>query len=681
MADSGLRKPEQLTFDGNIAEKWRIFELEFDVYIAAAHSGKDAKTRAYILLNLAGTEAIERERSFVYNEEVKDGEDQVIVEAETRENPETLKKKFRAVCNPQSSVIFDRHIFNSRSQTPGESVQTYVADLRVKASMCKYGPLKDDLIRDRLVCGISNEASRKVLLRQSELTLAKAVEMCQIHELSEQYNSALSNPAVEVHGVRGSKQHVRASRGSMSSGGNSHAARGYSHAHGNSHGATTSNSGSYYGDHRTRNIDPCSRCGIRHDRRDRCPALGKTCYNCDGQNHFSSQCRNVPVQGQQRRIHEIDFDGETEYADGASMEHVDGAFVIGSLEVHGVTENIDQAYVKVGMSDSNVKLKIDTGARCNVLPYTIYRNISEKSHTHLDSTHPVKLISYSGDHMDTLGMATITCTHNEKSYNIHFQIVDKPVCALIGLQDSLKLGVVTLSSVDTITYNHTVKPGVTTGGLGKLPVEYVTPVVCPHRRVSVAMQERVKNELDRMVTKGVISPETEPTQWVSPLVAAKTKDKNEVRLCIDPCDVNEAIQRPHYPMQTIEEMSAIIPNVMKEYYDVKKEVTLTCDASQKGLGAACLNRRNQIEKELLAVCNSLRRNRNKRRNRKNRRNRRHLLRVNELTPTTGESIIDTPGAEYTPIVYTQTQEAASRPEKQQQMPATPTTTNTTIYRI
>uniref|UniRef100_A0AAV2JXI6 Uncharacterized protein n=1 Tax=Knipowitschia caucasica TaxID=637954 RepID=A0AAV2JXI6_KNICA len=72
MADC-FRRPDPLVFDGNIAENWRVFEQEYDIFVAAAHSDKSARTRAYILLNLAGPEAIERERSFVYAAEVFSG--------------------------------------------------------------------------------------------------------------------------------------------------------------------------------------------------------------------------------------------------------------------------------------------------------------------------------------------------------------------------------------------------------------------------------------------------------------------------------------------------------------------------------------------------------------------------------------------------------------------------------
>ena len=48
----GLRKPEPLSFEGNVAENWRHFEEDFDIFIEAAYGDKDERTKTYILLNL-----------------------------------------------------------------------------------------------------------------------------------------------------------------------------------------------------------------------------------------------------------------------------------------------------------------------------------------------------------------------------------------------------------------------------------------------------------------------------------------------------------------------------------------------------------------------------------------------------------------------------------------------------
>ena len=57
MADTGFHNLGSLSFEGNVAENSCRFEQEYDIFIAAAHSEKEEKTQAYILLNLAGTKA------------------------------------------------------------------------------------------------------------------------------------------------------------------------------------------------------------------------------------------------------------------------------------------------------------------------------------------------------------------------------------------------------------------------------------------------------------------------------------------------------------------------------------------------------------------------------------------------------------------------------------------------
>ena len=66
-----LRLPEKLSFTGDVAENCRVFEMEYDVFVAAAHADKTAKQRANILLNLAGKKAMDKARTFEYKPELK----------------------------------------------------------------------------------------------------------------------------------------------------------------------------------------------------------------------------------------------------------------------------------------------------------------------------------------------------------------------------------------------------------------------------------------------------------------------------------------------------------------------------------------------------------------------------------------------------------------------------------
>jgi hypothetical protein len=67
-------------------------------------------------------------------------------------------------CLAKTNVIYERYKFNNRSRGDHESVDEYVTVLRSLVETCKFQTSKDDLIRDRLVCGIKdNNGSRKLL--------------------------------------------------------------------------------------------------------------------------------------------------------------------------------------------------------------------------------------------------------------------------------------------------------------------------------------------------------------------------------------------------------------------------------------------------------------------------------------------------------------------------------------
>ena len=67
----GLRTPDPVSFEGNVAENWREFERHSTIYRKAALKTCDPDEVAYILLNLAGPEAIEREKTLTHKPEVK----------------------------------------------------------------------------------------------------------------------------------------------------------------------------------------------------------------------------------------------------------------------------------------------------------------------------------------------------------------------------------------------------------------------------------------------------------------------------------------------------------------------------------------------------------------------------------------------------------------------------------
>ncbi len=62
--------------------------------------------------------------------------------------------------------------------------------LKTLARKFLFGTLHDELIRDRLVCGIHNDNIRTQLLKKN-LTLNSAIEICMLHEQYEKGNKEI----------------------------------------------------------------------------------------------------------------------------------------------------------------------------------------------------------------------------------------------------------------------------------------------------------------------------------------------------------------------------------------------------------------------------------------------------------------------------------------------------------
>ena len=95
--------------------------------------------------------------------------------------------------------------------------------------------------------------------------------------------------------------------------------------------------------------------------------------------------------------------------------------------------------------------------------------------------------------------------------------------------------------------------------------EDARPVIHPPRNVPIALKDRLKTELEKMEEMGVIIKQTEPTEWVNSLVLV-VKPNKQLRVCIDPRDLNRAIYRQQFPMNTIEKVATKLNKA--KYYTV-----------------------------------------------------------------------------------------------------------------
>ena len=88
--------------------------------------------------------------------------------------------------DPKPSVIVQRYRFNTCYCRVGESVSTYVAELRQLSNHCDFGPSLQQMLRDRLVCGIEDPKIQRRLLAEPDLTFDKVFELALAAESADQ---------------------------------------------------------------------------------------------------------------------------------------------------------------------------------------------------------------------------------------------------------------------------------------------------------------------------------------------------------------------------------------------------------------------------------------------------------------------------------------------------------------
>ena len=96
------------------------------------------------------------------------------------------------------------------------------------------------------------------------------------------------------------------------------------------------------------------------------------------------------------------------------------------------------------------------------------------------------------------------------------------------------------------------------------------PVQHPPRSVPLGMQSAYRAELDRLVKEGIIMEVHEHTEWINSIVPVMKED-GSLRLCLDPKDLNKAIERNQWYARTLDD---ILPELAQSKYFTIKDAML-----------------------------------------------------------------------------------------------------------
>ena len=84
----------------------------------------------------------------------------------------------QAHLDPKPSIIVSRYKFNSRNRKAGEPVADYIGHFRQLAKDCDFKVSLNDMLRDRLVCGVNDDRIQlKLLAEKDTLTFENAMDL------------------------------------------------------------------------------------------------------------------------------------------------------------------------------------------------------------------------------------------------------------------------------------------------------------------------------------------------------------------------------------------------------------------------------------------------------------------------------------------------------------------------
>lgn len=562
---SGLNPPGELSISGNVAEQWEKWKQRFDLYISAVGIDlkKDEGRLVSLLLTCLGESGIEIYNSFKFKEE------------DDKKKYSEVIEKFDEHFLPRKNLTFVRHQFFIRSQMPGESIDQFVTDLKNKSKHCEFKELEDGLVTDRIICGLLNSQLKERLLREHDLTLSRAIEICHASELSSQQLNALENSSSRgVHVVKKmSYSSQKAATSSQHQGGKFIPKTQFQ-------GRPTSST--------TKSMDiysykkPCSRCGTKHEFK-KCPAQGVTCHNCKKLNHFAKVCKG------KKQVNLVQY----EYEHTVNIEPKGPKY---DLYVGNVTSEDNEHdtckdwRVSLQVLKKMVSFKLDTGSDVNLISKSLLLELGLNESV----LKPVKarITTISGETVKALGKCFINCQYRDRLCKLLFYVTDFNCEYLLGRDTCVKLNLVkrvySLNGVST-KGNSCSKQSTGTNRL-RLPVELsefsdlfdgevgcvpqkfkitmkenAQPVVSAPRKIPFSLHDKVKFELDKLQSMNIIDKVVKPTDWVSPIVIV-VKKNGDLRICLDPKALNDNMCRSHYQLPTVDTVASKLTNA--KYFTV-----------------------------------------------------------------------------------------------------------------
>ncbi|KAL3866981.1 hypothetical protein ACJMK2_044224 [Sinanodonta woodiana] len=169
---SGVPTPTMDWENSNLTTSWAKFQQHCELIFNGPMSRRSDAVKANYILLWVGDKGRDIFNTWTLTEDDK-------------KDPTVIFTKFKHHVQPKLNPVFAQFKFNNEIQG-SKTIDQYVTSLKLLAKDCLFKD-EDDMIRDRIVFGVSSQRIREKLINEGEkLTLERAINISQSHEYAQE---------------------------------------------------------------------------------------------------------------------------------------------------------------------------------------------------------------------------------------------------------------------------------------------------------------------------------------------------------------------------------------------------------------------------------------------------------------------------------------------------------------
>ena len=274
-------------------------------------------------------------------------------------------------------------VFQMRTQESHETLANYITEIKIMSKKCDFEKITPkEIIRDRIISGMSDDNLRQRLLAKEKLTLYDVLRTCKNEETAIVQADTFKKDTVNAvyNRRKETKQYKEDS---------------------NRTNRYREESNRYRDESKSQ--EKCKYCGRIHEPR-QCPAYNSTCHECGKKNHYAKMCRN-------------------------KIKNINRVFRVQKVETPKIYSThkmkTEETITLKTEWETELTLQMDTGANVNVVPLKEYVRISgDQQKQHIKKNQFTQITAFGDKHCPILGERVIRVYRGKNSIQIRILIME-----------------------------------------------------------------------------------------------------------------------------------------------------------------------------------------------------------------------------------------------------------------